>query len=459
MIDILTGLGFFLATALTILGLFAIANPLSARRGLNSVITAVTIGVVSASIGLGLNGLTLFLAAVILGGGAAVAVTQKFDDATSVQRWLLTWSGALLSMAIACVGIVVAIDPQRVAFPTGWTAAIGAVLACMACSGFVANAMDMSPRLSGSLERLRIHSGKPLTGPLLVVGILAVTSGLLQYPVLLIGSLLVMFGLAVVGSQQAARVDHAGLAALSTATSGSALAFAGTAIANPYLASVGAMVAGAGAQLVKASLVRENLTLRTWLSGLFVRTERAGHSTASAINKVIRGDDLAILLAFARKVIVVPGYGLAAANAQDLLRDLIALLDRRRVDVRVATHPVGGRMPGHLTQILLVAGVPSAKFCTIEEINPQFPGTDVALVIGANDIVNPGAREDRANPLFGMPVLDVDKARDCIVIKRGAGKGFSGVENNLFSIANCRVWHADAGTALSELITAVGQLG
>ena len=166
----------------------------------------------------------------------------------------------------------------------------------------------------------------------------------------------------------------------------------------------------------------------------------------------ISPEDAAIQLAYARRVIIVPGYGMAVAQSQHQVRELAELIERRGGDVRYAIHPVAGRMPGHMNVLLAEANVPYDKLYDMEEVNGQFAEADVALVIGANDVVNPAARADPGSPIYGMPILDVDKARAVIVMKRSMSSGFAGIENALFYDAKTSMLFGDARQSLAQLV-------
>jgi len=175
--------------------------------------------------------------------------------------------------------------------------------------------------------------------------------------------------------------------------------------------------------------------------------------------KPIEASDVGVMLAFAQKVIVVPGYGMAVAQAQHKIWELCQLLIERGVQLRFAIHPVAGRMPGHMNVLLAEAGVPYDLISDLDEINAEFETADVALIIGANDVVNPVARTDKSSPIYGMPILNADKAKNVIVIKRGQGAGFSGIENALFYLDNTRMLYGDAQKAGAELIQAIKAVG
>jgi len=169
--------------------------------------------------------------------------------------------------------------------------------------------------------------------------------------------------------------------------------------------------------------------------------------------KSISAEDAAATLAYARRVVVVPGYGLAVAQAQQLTREMADQIEKRGGDVRYAIHPVAGRMPGHMNVLLAEANVQYDKMIEMEEINEQFSSVDVAIVIGANDVVNPAARRDPTSPIFGMPILDVDQARQVFVLKRGKGAGFAGIDNDLFFDDKTSLIFGDAKASLQKLVT------
>ena len=166
-------------------------------------------------------------------------------------------------------------------------------------------------------------------------------------------------------------------------------------------------------------------------------------------------EDVAVQLSFARKVVVVPGYGMAVAQAQHDVRQLADLLEERGIDVKYAIHPVAGRMPGHMNVLLAEANVPYTQLFEMDEVNPEFAQTDVALVIGANDVTNPAARNDPSSPIYGMPILDVDKAASIIVMKRSMNPGFAGIDNDLYLDPKTTMLFGDAKESLANLVTAV----
>jgi H+-translocating NAD(P) transhydrogenase subunit beta len=172
----------------------------------------------------------------------------------------------------------------------------------------------------------------------------------------------------------------------------------------------------------------------------------------------VGAEDVAVQMAYARQVVFVPGYGMATAQAQHAVRELADMLESRGVSVKYAIHPVAGRMPGHMNVLLAEANVPYSSLYELEQINPEFPSTDVAIVIGANDVVNPDARDNPQSPIAGMPILEVDRAHSVIVLKRGKGRGFAGIENPLFFKPNTGMLYGDAKASLIRLVQAVQEV-
>jgi NAD(P) transhydrogenase subunit beta len=234
--------------------------------------------------------------------------------------------------------------------------------------------------------------------------------------------------------------SYAGLAAAAT----------GFVLGNNVLVIAGTLDGFSGFILSILMCKAMNRSITNVLFGSF----GAVHDVAGAVMGEMREislEDAAVRLAYANKVVVVPGYGLATAQAQHAVRDLANALEERGVTVKYGIHPVAGRMPGHMNVLLAEANVPYGDLYEMERINPEFPTTDVAVVVGANDVVNPDARDNANSPIAGMPILEVDKAKSVIVLKRGQGRGFSGLENPLFFKPGTSMLYGDAKASLSQL--------
>ncbi len=240
---------------------------------------------------------------------------------------------------------------------------------------------------------------------------------------------------------------------------GTAVAMAGFVIDNPVLIIAGALVGASGAILTKLMADAMNRSVLNIMIGGF----GGGEGTVAAVGaegasvREISADDVAIQLAYAQHVIIVPGYGLAVAQAQHAVRELADLLEDRGVDVKYAIHPVAGRMPGHMNVLLAEANVPYPQLKEMDDINPEFDRADVALVIGANDVTNPAARRP-GSPVSGMPILDVDHAKSIVVIKRSMGRGYAGIDNELYADPKTGMLFADAKDGLAALTAAVKAL-
>jgi NAD(P) transhydrogenase subunit beta len=238
--------------------------------------------------------------------------------------------------------------------------------------------------------------------------------------------------------------------------SGIAAAMTGFVIQNPVLIVSGALVGSAGIILSQVMCRAMNRSLANVLFGGFGATVTgSGKSAAGLTVKSITAEDAALQLAYANFVIVVPGYGLAVAQAQHQVRELAELIQKRGGEVRYAIHPVAGRMPGHMNVLLAEANVPYDQLFEMDAINDEFQRADVALVIGANDVVNPAARTDPTSPIHGMPILNADHAKSTIVMKRSMGAGFAGIENELFYAPKTWMLFGDAKATLTKLIAEV----
>ena len=237
------------------------------------------------------------------------------------------------------------------------------------------------------------------------------------------------------------------------ALTGLAVAFEGYVLGNEALIIAGTMVGAAGMLLTRLMAKAMNRSIRSVLFSSFGASGEA--SAIEGAQVAIEAGDVAAMMAYAERVVIVPGYGMAVAQAQHKIWELAQRLMERGVKVKFAIHPVAGRMPGHMNVLLAEAGVPYDLIADMDDINPEFATTDVSLVIGANDVVNPVAKTDPASPIYGMPILDVVDSRHTIVIKRGAGTGFAGIENALFYAPNTRMLYGDgaamAGALVSEL--------
>jgi NAD(P) transhydrogenase subunit beta len=274
---------------------------------------------------------------------------------------------------------------------------------------------------------------------------------------LILGALLfgVLFVLPIGGA------DMPVVISLLNAFTGLAAAATGFVLHNDVLIVSGMLVGASGTLLTILMGRAMNRSIANVLFGAFGTVQTGTDGAGPAGDGAVRSttpEDVAIMLAYAKRVVVVPGYGLAVAQAQHDVRRLADELERRGVDVRYAIHPVAGRMPGHMNVLLAEANVPYPQLYEMEQINPEFPRTDVALVIGANDVTNPAARSNPQSPIYGMPILDVDKAEHVVVLKRSMSPGFAGIDNALYTEPQTVMLFGDAKDSVTKLIASVKEL-
>jgi NAD(P) transhydrogenase subunit beta len=292
-----------------------------------------------------------------------------------------------------------------------------------------------------------------LAGALVVGGLIATGTNTSMEAVTLFFVLALLLGLTM--TLPIGGADMPVVISLYNALTGLAVAFEGFVMQNTAMIIAGTVVGSAGTLLTQLMAKAMNRSLGNVLFSGFGDTGGAATGPVTGSQKPIDASDAGVAMAFAQKVIIVPGYGMAVAQAQHKVWEMTQLLMDRGVTVKFAIHPVAGRMPGHMNVLLAEAGVPYDIIADLEEINAEFETADVALIIGANDVVNPVARNDKSSPIYGMPILNADKAKTCIVIKRGQGQGFSGIENALFYLDNTRLLYGDGQKAAAELIAAI----
>ncbi len=234
---------------------------------------------------------------------------------------------------------------------------------------------------------------------------------------------------------------------------GLAAAFGGFLYDNKVMLTGGILVGSAGTLLTLVMCKAMNRSLVSVIFGAFGGTQAsAGGPDVKGSIKDIQVSDLAVLMNYSKKVVIVPGYGLAVAQAQHIIKELENILEERGVEVKYAIHPVAGRMPGHMNVLLAESNVAYEKLVEMDDINPEFPQTDVVLIVGANDVVNPAAKTDPSSPIYGMPILEVDQAKNVIVNKRSMNAGYAGIDNLLFYDPKCSMFFGDAKKALTELV-------
>ena len=456
-------LAYFATAALFILGLKRMASPKTARSGIlwagagMVVATLVTLG--HPHLGeMGFFKYFFLLLAIAIGGGAAW-ISGKRVAMTDMPQMIALYNGMGGGAAAAIAAVELGGKGHHAGVALA-LAVIGAVIGSVSFSG--------SLIAFGKLQEL---IKKPVRFPnqhLLNLGLFAVTALLGLYIVAQGGtaggfSILVFFLLALaLGVSMTLPIGGADMPvviSLYNALTGLAVAFEGYVLNNAAMIIAGTVVGAAGTLLTQLMARAMNRPITNVLFSNFGGSgEAAVASETGGTLKPIEPSDAGVLMAYANKVIIVPGYGMAVAQAQHKVWELCQILIERGVTVKFAIHPVAGRMPGHMNVLLAEAGVPYDIIYDLEEINSEFPSADAALVIGANDVVNPMARTNPESPIYGMPILNVDQAKNVLVVKRGKGTGFSGIENALFTLDNTRMLYGDGQEMASQLIATIKEL-
>src|SRR5712691_4149637 len=453
------------AASCFVLGLHLMNNPATARRG-NQVSTGGMVAAVAATLALiihsgaiSVTGWIVMLAGALAGAGAGLYSARTVQMTAMPQ--LVSIFNAVGGGAAALVGIH---DYMRLAdagrgVPGSITVTtlLDVIIGAVTFSGSIIAA----GKLQGLITSAPVtFPGARVVNLLLAAITLAVGGYLIGAPslpwlgVVIVAAL--VFGVSMV--MPIGGADMPVVISLLNAFTGTAVAMAGFVIGNWALIIAGALVGASGGILTKLMADAMNRSLSNIMIGGFGTGDSAPAVAGPGGDvRSVAADDAAIQLAYAQKIIIVPGYGLAAAQAQHQVAELAALLEERGAEVSYAIHPVAGRMPGHMNVLLAEANVPYPQLKEMEEINPEFPRADVALVIGANDVTNPAARRP-GTAISGMPILDVDQAKSIIVIKRSMGHGYAGIDNELYVNPKTSMLFADAKSALTDLIASVKTL-
>ena len=454
---------YLVSAALFIMGIKRLQSPDTARNGNMMSGLGMLIAIMVTLLDQQIASFQIIIAGVVVGGGLGFWMARSVKMTSMPQMVaLLNGFGGGASLLVAGAEFLKAdMFGVPLAIETNVTIQLGTLIGSVTLTGsFIA-----------FLKLQELLSGKPMTFPLQktfnALVFLAITA-LAVYQVVvpghqaeiyyaLVGLSLLLGVLLVIPIGGA---DMPVVIALLNSYSGIAAAMTGFVIDNQVLIVAGALVGSSGLILSNIMCKAMNRSLANVLFGAFGGGSAAGSSKSSeglTVNEV-SVEDAALRLAYARLVIIVPGYGLAVAQAQHVVRELADLIDKNGGEVKYAIHPVAGRMPGHMNVLLAEANVPYDQLVEMDDINPQFPRADVALVIGANDVVNPAAHSDPSSPIYGMPILEVENAQSTIVMKRSMNPGFAGIQNELFYHQKTSMLFGDAKVSLSALVGEIKSL-
>jgi len=456
--DVAIQVSYFVTAVLFIMGLKRMSSPVTARSGILWAGAGMAVATLVTFLYPGMSNYALILPAMLIGGVAA-AWSGRRVAMTNMPQMIALYNG-MGGGAAAAIAAVELYRGGTEGFASTTLAVAGGIIGAVSFSG----SLIAFAKLQGLITRSVRFSGQQMLN-LALLAVALVLGGLVIAHVnataaVVTGFFVLALILGVSMTLPIGGADMPVVISLYNALTGLAVAFEGFVLNNAAMIIAGTVVGSAGTLLTQLMAKAMNRSLGNVLFSGFGDTGGAAATGAvSGSLKPIEVSDVGVMLAFASKVIVVPGYGMAVAQAQHKIWELCQQLIDRGVQVRFAIHPVAGRMPGHMNVLLAEAGVPYDLIADLDEINAEFDTADVALIIGANDVVNPVARTDKSSPIYGMPILNADKAKNVIVIKRGQGAGFSGIENALFYLDNTRMLYGDAQKVAAELIQAVKAVG
>lgn len=451
---------YLLASILFIYGLKGLSHPQTARRGMNSAAAGMLVAIIGTLLHHEIIDYTWIIVGLLVGGLIGAAMSIWMPMTAMPQRTAL--SHAFGALAASLVGIS---EYYRHVVDLGETLPS----AKMAALGFevLFGSLTVTGSLLAFVKLQELMRGTPITykGQNIINVSLFIAAAVIFIYLIYDPSQTTLFYVMVVLSflfgillvLPIGSADMPVVMSLMNSYAGLASAATGFAIGNNVLIIAGTLDGFSGFILSILMCKAMNRSVTNVLFGAFGSAGTDTSSTVEGTMREVQVDDVAVQLAYARQVVFVPGYGLATAQAQHAVRELAEALQHRGVLVKYAIHPVAGRMPGHMNVLLAEANVPYSQLYELEQINPEMPATDVAVVVGANDVVNPDARDNPKSPIAGMPIIEVDRSTSVVVLKRGKGKGFSGLENPLFFKPNTGMLYGDAKASLTKLAQAVQQ--
>ena len=452
-------LAYLVAAVLFILGLRQLSSPRGARRGNQTAAVGMVIAL-AATIPL-LHFTTVGLVIVLIGiaiGAPIGALTARRVHMTAMPQMVAIFNG-VGGGAAALVAVTELLDQgMHPAFALAFPSVLSIVIGGVSFAGSVVAFSKLQGLLTGTPMT---YPGQQVVNGLIALAIIALAVAVLtagSVPAFFVALLILALVLGVAFVLPIGGADMPVVISLLNAFTGLAVAASGFVLNNFALIVAGTLVGASGTLLTKLMSDAMGRSLANVLFGAFGQVVAGPAGVAGAEGKSVRSgspEDVGTMLAYARKVIIVPGYGLAVAQAQHAARELADELERRGVDVEYAIHPVAGRMPGHMNVLLAEANVPYEQLKEMDEINDEFKFTDVALVVGANDVVNPAARNAPGSPIYGMPILNADEAKNIVFMKRSMRPGFAGIDNELLYDPKTIMLFGDAKDSLTKLVAAV----
>jgi NAD(P) transhydrogenase subunit beta len=454
----LVQLSYLAASFLFIVGLKRMSSPVTAVSGVRWAGIGMVLATLATLAFMGASTLNLMLViGAIVVGGTIAWVSGKRVAMTDMPQMIALYNG----MGGGAAAAISAVELYGGGEQSVTHLAIGAIGGFIGSVSFSGSLIAFG-KLQGLITKSVRFSGQKLVNLAILIATVAfgaaIVSGFYAGPVAVTLFFLLALLLGIAMTLPIGGADMPVVISLYNALTGLAVGFEGFVLDNAAMIIAGTVVGAAGTLLTQLMAKAMNRSLANVVFANFGESSSGG-GTVAGTQKPIEASDAGVMLAFSQKVIVVPGYGMAVAQAQHKVWEMCQLLLEHGVTVKFAIHPVAGRMPGHMNVLLAEAGVPYDLISDLDEINAEFDTADVALIIGANDVVNPDARTNRSSPIYGMPILSADKAKNVIVIKRGQGQGFSGIDNALFGLDQTRMLYGDAQSAVGQLIQAIKAAG
>jgi NAD(P) transhydrogenase subunit beta len=460
--EVILEFSYLLAAVFFVVGLKLLSHPTTARRGnlwaaagmLLAMVTTMIFHRNASGEGIQLVNLVIILVAIATGTVLGSVIARRVQMTAMPQ--LVSFFNATGGAASALVALIEFSNPDNESI---LVTLLGLVIGSIAFSG----SMIAYGKLDGKVGDIFAGFMKYLNLFLLLVVIVLIVyittgnapAGSQQVLVYVLLAISLLYGITFV--MPIGGADMPVVISLLNSFTGIAAAMAGFIYHNQAMILGGIFVGSAGTILTLLMCKAMNRSLINVIIGAF-GGGGAGVDREAGVVKEISASDAAVLLSYSSKVVIVPGYGLAVAQAQHVCNDMAKLLEEKGVEVKFAIHPVAGRMPGHMNVLLAEAEVPYEKLVEMDDINPEMPNTDVVLVIGANDVVNPAALDDPSSPIYGMPIIKVHEAKNVIVMKRGMGKGYAAIENYLFYADNTRMFFGSAKDSLQKLVEEIKNL-
>ena len=452
-------LSYFITAVLFIVGLKMLSNPATARQGNRLAAIGMAIAIIATFFDPEVGNYFWIIAAIII-GAVISAVPARTVKMTSMPQMVAIFNG-MGAGTVALVSLAEFFNIEDHSRGLTISIVLGVIIGAIATTGSVIAFLKLQELISGrpitypsqQMVNAALFGAIALLGILTIIAVDGAGAGT--------ALVLIFFGALALGALTVLPIGGADMPvviAILNSMVGISAALTGLVVGNQALVLAGILVGASGSLLTMMMARAMNRSVSNVLFGAFGAAPSAvaaGEKGEALPVKEMSAEDAAVPLAYADRVVIVPGYGLAVAQAQHAVRELAEVLEERGVDVRYAIHPVAGRMPGHMNVLLAEANVPYDELYEMDDINEDFAKTNVALVIGANDVTNPAARTDTSSPIYGMPILNVDQADSVIVLKRSMKSGFAGIENELFHHEKTSMLFGDAKESLNQLIAAV----